>query len=402
MTTTDREKWKAVLDRQRFANINRWLHTLQESNNPSALVDKEYENILRALETALETNSSVKLAYQLADILHPIVLEYADWARWLTYLKTLQTQLGDEQTILQANVIMRIGDVKMRMGELHAAEIAYQKGADLYQALAHQEKRALAMGRLAIILNLRGETGQAVLLCQEAINLAQQQQAPDACAQLYLNLSSIHFNGRQWTESLVYSQKAYNLFRQQNKHKEATKALVNIAAISAEIGDWQQLERLSTGLLEDLSGSGDIAIVSKLKNILGVAAYHQKRFAEAEAYWHKALILHSQINEPAEMAGLYNNLGMVYTKLHEWDEAEQMLKKGLALYESLNDTYHWGNAIDNLADLMIAQQKVGEATDFLIQGISVLQREGSFAPTADLIENMRCKLALIIDNQVPS
>ncbi|MCZ7667353.1 MAG: hypothetical protein M5U34_09170 [Chloroflexi bacterium] len=78
--------WREVLERQKLANATRWLTILDGQPDPSHTVIQDYDNLLRALETALQKEASFDLAFQLIEKLFPIVFGYADWERWLIYL----------------------------------------------------------------------------------------------------------------------------------------------------------------------------------------------------------------------------------------------------------------------------------------------------------------------------
>ncbi|MCA9923753.1 MAG: tetratricopeptide repeat protein, partial [Anaerolineales bacterium] len=273
--------------------------------------------------------------------------------------QTLSKEAGDLSKI--ANLSVQIGEVAFRMGLANEAEASFKYGAETYQALDQQANYARTLSKLGILYDLQGNISNGILLCQKALAIAKEIGDDWVIAEAYLNLSSIYFRARDWQASLTAVQTARNYFLKLQRSKEATKTLLTIIAISSEMGDWKQVEALSKSLMEDLIISEDIRTISQLKNNLGVAAYGQENFSRAEAFWQEALTLHSQIQEPLELASLYNNLGMVYTKLNEWDTAEEMLQQAIAAYKSIGDTYHWANALDNLADLYESQ---GKSTDY--------------------------------------
>lgn len=118
-------------------------------------------------------------------------------------------------------------------------------------------------------------------------------------------------------------------------------------------------------------------------------AFGQENYQLAEAAWQEALQLLSQIQEPTELASIYNNLGMVYTKLAEWETAESMLLKAITSYRRFGDLFNWANSLDNLSDLYEAQGKTAEFKHTLQEAIAGLQVLKETPHANELLEYMQ-------------
>ena len=351
-----RNQWRELLQRQSIANVNHWLEQIEQSSMPEVLIAKEYENLLRALENIIENPENLSLTYKLIETLHSTVVDFADWDRWLIYLKKAFQQCERNQDFFEAaNLSVQIGEVSLRMGLREEAETAFKKGAGIFLQLNQQASYVSTLTKLGILYDLQGDMNEGIRLCQKALTVAQEIGDQWVIAEAYLNLSYIYYRARNWEASLTAVQSAYEFYNKLHRPKEATKALFNIIAISAEMGDWDKVEPLSQQLVEKLRVLEDVRTMNQLKNILGVVAYSQANYRLAESYWQEALTLQTQIQELSEIASLYNNLGMAYTKLNEEKTAEEMLKKAINAYFELGDIYHWANSLDNLADLYESQ-----------------------------------------------
>ncbi len=122
-----------------------------------------------------------------------------------------------------------------------------------------------------------------------------------------------------------------------------------------------------------LEAAADVQMMIQLKNNLGVAAYNQAEYLKAEQAWQEALQLNSKVRNPMEMAGLYNNLGMVYTQLQEWEMAELMLRQSARTFATMGDVSLQVNSLDNLVDLFVAQDKTAVARQTLREAIRILE-----------------------------
>jgi len=393
MTISDKAEWQAVFAKQRLANAKRWISLLESSENPAALINADYDNLLRALETTLQSPDTFKLAYQLIQSLYSIAFGYADWDRWLTYLhRTLDMsqQLGYQYE--EARLLEQMGDLLYHTGNLKKAEEFYQQASQIYGYLDHLSYQSRVVAMLASIRDLQGSATEGIELCKSALQIAEESGDKLAIASANLNLSHILHRLRRWNASLSPARKAYIIYKQFNQPKAITKALLTLIAVQAKLGQWHEVKILSEELMDLLSTSEDIHILSQLKNNLGVVAFSQGKYKMAESAWQEALRLHSQIQEPTELASLYNNLGMVYTKLHEGDIAEEMLKKAVAAYRLLGDTYNWANSLDNLADLYEIQGKTAVCQGVLQEAIDGLQAIKASPHAQKLQKNMEKRL----------
>jgi len=353
---SDREQWQTILRQQKLTNARRWLKSIAAQDDPSAIIAKDYENFLRALETSLQSAETFDLAFQLIQSIYFTSLDYADWERWLIYLgKALEISQELEREPEQATLLVQMGDIYYRKADLIKAEQHYDFASKKFQQLKNLQGYASILSKLAVLYNQQGNMNQGVALCHEALDIAETLNDGWVAAQAYLNLSLIYFRSRNLAEGLSSAEKAYEFYKKQDNPKFATKALINIVAIWAELGNWQAIDAVSDELLTTFVQSGDIRTLSQLKNNLGAAAFNQENYQAAEAFWQEALRLHSQIQEPAEQAHIFNNLGVVYTKMAEWDTAGEMLQNAVSIHKSLGDTYNWANSLDNLADLYEVQ-----------------------------------------------
>ncbi len=393
MADLDKSRWQALLRQQSSANGKRWLSLLKKSDEPSILIATDYENILRALESALRDSDTFNLAYQLIQSLFTTVIDYGDWDRWLIYLNNaLALSKETKEHIKIAKLFVQIGDIQYRMGLLDQAEISFQTGTKLYQELNVLVEYAHILAKLGILYYSQGKMKKGVKFCKQALTIVEQANDEWGIAQVNLNLSHIYARTQNWEDSLLCVHRSYTIFQKLNKHKEATKALVNIIAISAESGDWGKVDVLTRELMDSLIAAEDIRTLSQLKNNLGVVAFTQSNLQLAESFWQEALILHSQIQEPTEQAGLYNNLGMVYTKMGEWEAAEEMLLKAIEAYHALGDVYNWANSLDNLADLYEEEGKTAVFLTTLQMAIDGLQSIKDSPHAKQLLFDMQQRL----------
>jgi tetratricopeptide (TPR) repeat protein len=293
----------------------------------------------------------------------------------------------------QAKLLVQIGEIHYRKGELADAETLYVKGAGKCKELGDLSGYASTLAKLGALRDMQGFMNEGIALCQEAIAIAESINDGWVVAQADLNLSNIYRRALNWTPGLEAAQRAYDFFKGRSRGQFANKALVNIVALWAELGEWQKVDHVSDELMESLIAAGDVRTLSQLKNNLGVVAFDQENYQAAEASWQEALRLNSQIQEPTELANLYNNLGVVYTRMREWEAAEEMLKMAAKAHRELGDAYNGANSLDNLADMYEAKGDTAACRRVLEEAEDGLLALVDNPHAEDLRRNIRERLA---------
>ncbi|MCB9010042.1 MAG: tetratricopeptide repeat protein [Ardenticatenaceae bacterium] len=392
-TISDQARWRKVLQQQKIANARRWLSMLEKSSNPTTLVHEDYDNFLRALETTLQTSETLEIAYKLSQILYPIIFGYADWDRWLVYLTQIHqmSKLHREEN-KEARLLEQIGDIQYHKGDLRNAEEHYHTASLLYKKQGNLSSYSRTLAMLASLKDIQGESEEGISLCQKALATAEQAKDELALANANLNLSNIYRRIRNWEQALETAQTAYKLYHELGHSTLLTKASITLIAIWAASSNWDEINQLSMELMGVLNATGDVHNLSQLKNNMGISAFSQGNYNLAEAAWQEALQLNLQIQEPTEIAGIYNNLGMVYTQLEEWETAEEMLLNAITAYRRFGDMFNWANSLDNLADLYEMQGQAAEFKHTLQEAIAGLQSLKETSHTVELLNYMQQRL----------
>ena len=400
VSISNRKKWQDILHKQRIANVEYWLDTLEQSKEPAKLVVDDYGNLLRALESTLDSPDTFDLAYRLVQLLYPFVFGYADWERWLSYLnKAVSMSQALNRESEYTLLLEQTAKILYYTGNLEQAKNLFIKVAEKHHDLKDWDSYSHTLTRLGMIYDSQGEMDKGIQLCQKALVIAQAVGVEYAIGDAYLTLSHIYIRARNLEAALEAAQQAHQAYQKLDKLVSGT-ALSNLVLIWAELGNWQKVNEISEELIQNSMATQNIRALSKLKNSLGIAAFNQNNYKTAESLWQEAYRLHSQIHEPTELAHLYNNLGMVYTKMEEWGEAQEMLYKAIEAFSNLGDKYHWANSLDNIADLYEAKGDMATCQHVLekaIDGLAHINQPPQHCQ--ELLKNMRQRLQTLTETR---
>ena len=376
MTTliSNQTQWQQILARQKLANAQRWLLTLEQAAHPTELALQEYDNLFKAFEYTLLHVDTVDLAYRYILVLNPIVFGFADWDRWLKYLEQALTLSRKAQKFeLEAHIKELCADFLINMGFPNRAIAYYEAAKNYYKDHEQLDRYARILTKLATENGRLGEMAMAQGNMDEAVAIANTLNDQELLAHVCLDLSAFEMRNRNWEEGVKASQKAYELYHTLGDERFMLRALTNKSACLANLGEWEEVEKLSVHLVEQMSDAKHQLNFVKLKINLGYAAYSQNDVRMAELHWQEALQLAQQINVPMQMGILYCNLGAVYNHFEEWDVAEEMHQKALITLAKLGNLETWANAVENLADLYQAQNRINELRSLLTKAIVKLK-----------------------------
>jgi tetratricopeptide (TPR) repeat protein len=209
LVISQRSHWQTILRQQQVANAERWLALVGNNRESPQLIRENYDNLLRALEFALQEAQTFHLSFELIQALHTVVLGYADWERWLYYLEMAlhaAQQLQDDS--VHARLLELCADVVFQMGDLARAEVLYQRAGQIYARLDDMDNHSRMLIKLGPILSTQGQLAEAIDLCERAYGLARQIGNRWLMATASLNLSHINYVAHNW-QGLEAAQKAY-------------------------------------------------------------------------------------------------------------------------------------------------------------------------------------------------
>lgn len=379
VSLSNQTQWQYVLHRQKLANAMRWLEILEKSPHPDEVALQEYDNLFKAFEFTLQDVTTFDLAYRFIRMLHTIVLGFADWDRWLSYLEqALRQSRKARQKEKELHIKELISEFLIQQGKLDEAIRYYESLRGAYQKQNNLHEYVRILIKTAVLYDRNGQLFVAKQAMQEGIEIAKQLDDARILADIYLDLSAFETDHQNWAASLEASQNAFVLYQELGDTVFANRAMVNKIACLARLSSWEEVVRLSEGLMEKMQLSGNMLVLAKLQNNLGLAAFEQKEYKKAEEYWQQALQLAEQIHTPSLISLLYCNLGLVYNSLEEWPYAEEMHQKALAMLEDSGDMLAWANTVENLAELYESQKRLDELVRLLHRAIIKLNPYDTF------------------------
>lgn len=109
----------------------------------------------------------------------------------------------------------------------------------------------------------------------------------------------------------------------------------------------------------------------KYNNAFGRYHHEQQAFDSAFYYYQHCLAIALQTNDTLYLAGVYNNLGILYDSRSEFYEAYEHYMKALTFFKAVHETGHVAITLNNLGLIMKKLNEHNKAIDFFQQAIEI-------------------------------
>jgi serine/threonine protein kinase/Flp pilus assembly protein TadD len=286
-----------------------------------------------------------------------------------------------------AGAHLRVGKIRLRLGQRAGAEAAYVRARDLYQQLAadfpgvpeYRQKLAASHTSLGVVLAVTGRVEDAERAYREALKLQQPLAADFPTVPEYRrDLAGSHNNLGvllRGTGRVEEAERAYH---------DALKVHQQLAADFPTVPDYRQ----------GLAGS---------HNNLGLLLKDTGRVEDAERAWRDALKVQQQLaadfpgvpDYRQGLAGSHNNLGVLLADTGRIEDAERAYRAALGVQQPLAADFptvpeyrhYLATSHNNLGNLLRGTGRVEEAERAYHDALKVHQQLAADFPTVSDYQN---------------
>ena len=245
----------------------------------------------------------------------------------------------------------QLGHLERLLGNLDAAEQAYQHVLAAGKKGGDQMLQAVAYGNLGNVYATRGALDEAEAMYKKSLAIEEKLGRLEGMASDYGNLGVVYKKRgaldhaeEMYKKSLAINEKLGALEGMANQNGN----LGNVYLARGALDHAEEMYKKSLAINEKLGSLGGMAI--QYGN-LGVVYMTRGELDESEAMYKKSLAINEKLGRLEGMASDYGNLGIVYQTRGALDEAEAMYKKALEITEKIASLEVTANQFCNLATL---------------------------------------------------
>ena len=319
----------------------------------------EYQNILSALNLALDRQASIMAIFS---ILHRYIENTGDYKKGLAIaepiLKKLKTYSQDTMNgpigAEFVNVMRCIAQYHQGLENYEGARQFYQKALDLHMNLEFlpQDHKIKASTEH---YHLLGATAQRQGAWQEAENYLRQ--AEEVCTRF-------------------------------NDLGQLAETYRRMAVVAQAQKQWRQADDLLQKTLDIFVECKDRSSQGRTCQLLGVSAEEQKNWDRAEKFYRQSLDIGIELNDRHEQAGAYQHLGSVAQGLEQWQKAESCFQKALDIFVECGDPVSRGRACHHLGTIAQEQGQWRKAESYYEQALHIFIELDDLFLQAGTYQNM--------------
>lgn len=132
----------------------------------------------------------------------------------------------------------------------------------------------------------------------------------------------------------------------------------------------------------------DASFAESCYNNLGVSYEMQNLFPQALEAYQKSLYLAQQLKDSVSIGQSWINIGLLNAKISKFDKARQLTMQALAFFSRLEDVANEALCYQNLGFIMSEQQKKKEAIGYYHTCLALHERAGNQYETVNLLFNL--------------
>jgi len=279
--------------------------------------------------------------------------------RWLVYLLVISTpalaQRLSYDTLkkiiawqrhdsLEATSLAHLAWMLKNRGELDSAAEYARQSIDLSRNLNYKQGVADGFNKLGVIQSNMGNYPAALQNYLEALHLAEELKNEGFLPDVLINLGNLYFFQAQYEKALTYQKRALAINTATAARDRSKKHIVSLANTLCNVGIiYSGLRQPDTSLLYyqkalELFKEGGQKL-GQANTINNIASWHEEKgdLPTALRYFKEAMSLYEEINDPGGVATVLINMAAVHTRLGNYSEAEGAGLKGLEITRSIGE-----------------------------------------------------------------
>ena len=273
-----------------------------------------------------------------------------------------------------------LGEVEQHVGEYEEAAAIYMAALEEWRDASPRD-RAWVMLRIGQVWAKRGDLSEAETWLQKGLAVLEQagETVPELQAQLYSELGWLGLRRGSIAEAREWLEKGLVLVGDTEHYNVLASIFNRLGAVYYHRGELGEAARCVEQALELRERLGDIVGVARSSINLGILKKNNGEWQEALSYYQHSLELMEIIGDREGSAIGYTNVGNVYIEMGEWDKAEENYQRSFAIARQIGHAYELAQAHMNLGRLYLLQQRWDDSARHLAAAVPLYKEAGAGA-----------------------
>ena len=376
-----------------YGALTTYLDMIQEQKNGLALG----EDVLQRLEKYPAENLTNELHDQFIGIVDDVARRYLLLNKYLEaetlYKRALNTvtanETHDKKTIndRSASIYHQLGIVAQGQQQLKQAEDYFQQALQIMIASGYQGNQANTFHQLGMIAQEQWQWKQAEHYYQQALQIRFKFHDPHNQANTYHQLGTVAQEQRLWEQAEYYLQQALQIKVEFHDLHEQASTLHHLGIVAQEQQQWEQAEYYLQQALQIKVEFHDLHEQASTYHHLGIVAQEQKQLEQAEQYYQKALQIFVEFQNRHNQANVYHNLGTIAQEQQQWKQAEYYLQQALKIFVEFQGPSQ-ARPYHQLGVVALEQQQWQQALDYFLKALETFMEYEDMYSSGVVLRNL--------------
>lgn len=333
-------KYADVFRDRVLANTRYWLDRVTDRAVEAAGLDHDREQLIRAVDFALDLEAAWPVARELVIALAPLIERRGHWQTWSQLLeRAVQAaqQAGDGDGDLTLTALL--ARLRQQQGRLNEAITYYRRNIRLAHRLHHPFEEGRACTNLGFIWMELGRWQRAEVLCRHALEIFDRINSDHGRAHTENHLGLMYARQGLWQQGRDHLDRACAIWQAMNDRHGLMRGLINLGVLLVDSGDPAAAFPYLDQALELARLTGETVEIANIYTNLGLAYRLSGDLHQAEVYSRQAEDIFLEISNLAKLPGVWQNLARTYLEQGNWAEAQRCLEAALDTQRRLKDRY---------------------------------------------------------------
>ncbi len=294
-------------------------------------------------------------------------------AKESSIIDSLQYDLERKRAISLRNMALDFNSKNKKTESLHY----FNQSFEIFKKLDEPAQLLYILNFTGYIYQLQSNLNNAIDAYLQALEIAETRKIEkDQFVNIWNNLSIIYRKKGEYSESLKYSLRALEHYRQNGSQLGMSRAFENLALTHRHQKCFEiaiKYHNKALKIKQELGNKGEIA--KTLAN-LGQVYRIKKDYKDALKYYEHALKIQQELDSKKDIALTIHNIGLTYFDKGNFNRAIKQLTESLLIEEKLEDRGNYAITLNCLGKAYAQKEEYDKALEYCLKSLDIAEKIG--------------------------
>jgi len=366
VTLTDTQSRIDFFHQAILENLRYWNSWIEDKTANVTALDRERNNIVRAILFAFGLDDGWSPAYRLLNTISTYMERRGHWETWNQVLShAIEASQRNEDMTSEVTLSILLARLMFQQGRFKDAIGYYRRTIRISRKIGDYFNEARACTNLGYYYVEHGLWYRAKVLCCHALKSFEDIDNNHGRAHTENHLGILYIKQHQWELAQHHLEQACSIWQTMEDNHGLMWGYLNLGAL---FNDNEQPDKAQVYLEKALhlaELTGDEATMGRIYLNLGLTHTLGDNLTEAEASVRRAEAIFQQYANTAELARTWDSLAAIYFRRGRRSEAILLLERALEVWRHLNNKIDRINTVMKLIEYELARENREQAVKWL-------------------------------------